>query len=319
MMRKTRTVAIAAAMLVVAVACSSSDETTSAAATSPAGDPNTDKLAQIQARGTLVLSTDLEYPPQSFAVEDAERPTDTKCKPTELTGPEVDGYDVATGKLVAEALGVEPCFVTPSWTEVTSGNWNDRWDLTYESGAIDADRMAVLYMTQPSYSTPANFFVPLDSPAKEPEDLSGRAVGACTGCTMEKYLRGTLDLPGPTIEFVVEDPNIVTFEYEVPGLKATARGEIDAFLCSEPVGTEMIADGTPLKMLPTPAYSSYKTGYIDKASGLDVAAFVAAVNEIVAGLHADGTLPALSEKYFGKDYATAAGEFDLDSIGQTVE
>jgi polar amino acid transport system substrate-binding protein len=290
-----------------------------ASATGAVGDPSTDKLAQILARGTLVLSTDLEYPPQSFAVEGAERPTDTKCKPTELTGPEVDGYDVATGKLVAEALGVEPCFVTPSWTEVTSGNWNDRWDLTYESGAIDADRMAVLYMTQPYYSTPANFFVPVDSPAQEPEDLSGHTVGACTGCTMERYLLGTLNLPGPTIEFVVEDPEVVTFEYEVPGLKATARGEIEGFLCSEPVGAEMIADGSPLRMLPTPAYSSYKTGYVDKASGLDVAAFVAAVNEVVVGLHADGTLAQLSTEYFGKDYATAAGEFDVASLGQTVE
>jgi ABC-type amino acid transport substrate-binding protein len=133
---------------------------------------------------------------------------------------------------------------------------------------------------------------------------------------MEDYLRGTLELPGPPIEFRVQDPTIVTFDTEVPGLKATAKGEVDAFLCSEPVGAEQIAEGLALKMIPEPAYVSYKTGYVDRSSGLSVAAFVERVNEIIASLHADGTLPALSEEYFGKDYATLAAGFDLASIGQ---
>ena len=133
------------------------------------------------------------------------------------------------------------------------------------------------------------------------------------------YLRGTLDLPGPPIEFVVDDPTIVTFDTEVPGLKATARGEIDAFLCSEPVGAELIAEGASLRMLETPAYASYKTGYVDRNSGLEVGPFIERVNEIVDGLHRSGVLATLSVEFFGKDYATAAGGFDLASIGQSVE
>jgi ABC-type amino acid transport substrate-binding protein len=38
----------------------------------------------------------------------------------------------------------------------------------------------------------------------------------------------------------------------------------------------------------------------------------------VRRLHADGTLERLSRKYFGKDYASATGRFDLARIGQTV-
>ena len=72
-------------------------------------------------------------------------------------------------------------------------------------------------------------------------------------------------------------------------------------------------------MIATAAYYSNKTGYVDKKSGLAVAAFVARVDQIVQGLHADGTLKALSIKYFGKDYATKAGQFDLASIDQTVK
>jgi polar amino acid transport system substrate-binding protein len=312
--------AAVAALLLAAGGCGSDDaETESERAAAEAADPATDKLAQIQARGTLILFTDPAYPPQSFEVKGAKRPARTRCAANELTAPEMAGYDADTGELVAKALGVEPCFVAPSWTEVTAGNWGDRWDLAYGSGAIEYSRMDALYMTQPYYSTPANFFVPVRSPAKTPSDLSGKEVGACTGCTMEKYLRGTLELPGPKIEQLVENPRIVTFDTEVPGLAATAKGKVAAFLCSEPVGAEAIAKGAALRMLTTPAYYSYKTGYVDKRSGLAVGPFVARVNEIVAGLHADGTLKDLSIKYFGKDYASKAGQFDISRIDQTVQ
>jgi polar amino acid transport system substrate-binding protein len=311
----------------VATGCGSSasgnaagDDTTAAASSivQPGGDASTDKLAQVLARGTLILFTDPKYPPQSFAVKNAKRPANTKCAPNQMTADEMKGYDADTGKAVARAMGVEPCFVAPSWTEVTAGNWGDRWDLAYGSGAIDLGRMNVLYMTQPYYTTPANFFVPKSSTAKTPSDLSGEKVGACAGCTMEEYLRGTLKLPGPRIELAVKNPQIVTFDTEIPGLAATAKGKLAAFLCSEPVGSGAIKDGAGLRMLATPAYYSYKTGYVDKKSGLSVGPFVARVDQIIAGLHADGTLARLSIKYFGKDYATKAGAFDLSTIGQKV-
>ena len=46
----------------------------STSAVQPAGDASTDKLAQVLARGTLILFTDPKYPPQSFAVKGAKRP-----------------------------------------------------------------------------------------------------------------------------------------------------------------------------------------------------------------------------------------------------
>jgi polar amino acid transport system substrate-binding protein len=319
--------AIALAVLATAMtACGSSSDDgkstapgTGASQAKASGDPSKDKLAQVLARGTLILFTDPKYPPQSFAVKGAKRANPTKCAANQMTAPEIAGYDADSGKLVAKALGVEPCFVTPSWTEVTAGNWGDRWDLAYGSGAIDFDRMAVLYMTQPSYSTPTNFFVPKNSPAKTVADIAGKKIGACAGCTMEKYLRGTLNLPGSRIQKgLVGKPQIVTYDTEVPGLAATAKGKLAAFLCSEPVGEGAIKDGAALRRLSTPAYYSYKTGYVDKKSGLAVGPFVDRVNKIMARLHANGTMKRLSIKYFGQDFATQAARFDLSKIGQHV-
>jgi polar amino acid transport system substrate-binding protein len=290
-----------------------------AAAASIAGDPAHDKLAQVLERGTLVLSTDPAYAPQSMAVEGASRRPDTKCQPTELTADEITGYDAETGKAVAKVLGVEPCFITPQWTEIIAGGWGDRWDIAWGSGAITADRMTRLYVTQPSYSTPAGVFVATDSPYTKLADLSGKRIGACTGCTMEQYLHDTLVLPGVETKRAFDNPQVSTFDNEIPGLEAVASGKIDGFLCSEPVGQGEIDKGLDLRMIEEPAYQSYKTGYVDRESGLSSTAFVAAIDEALATLHADGTLKGLSEKFFGKDYDTAAGAFDMAAINQEVK
>jgi polar amino acid transport system substrate-binding protein len=317
-MHHARTTLALAALLVTAIACSSSDTTTETAATQT-GDPNTDKLAQILDRGTLVLSTDPEYPPQSFAVEGAERADGTKCSPDQLTAPEISGYDAETGKLVAEALGVEPCFVAPTWTEVTSGNWGDRWDITYQSGSINEDRMERLWMTQPYYAVPNSYFVAEDSPYEVPGDLDGKSIGACASCSHEFYLRGELVIPGIEIEQTVEDPEIVTFDTEPSGLAEVDAGKLDAFLAADPVGQASIDDGLALRKLGELAFTYYPSGFLDKSSALSQTTFFDRVNEIIQAAQADGTLLALSQEFFGADYVAAAAAYDIDALGQEVE
>jgi polar amino acid transport system substrate-binding protein len=289
-----------------------------AASPAPPGDPTKDKLAQVLARGTLVLSTDVDYAPQSFAVKGATRATATKCTPNQLTAPEVSGYDAETGKLAAAALGVEPCFVSVPFDQVIAGNWGDRWDVAWGSGALTAKRMKTLYMTQPYYSTPANYFVRASSTYQTPADLAGKRIGACAGCTHEQYLRGTLSLPGQTLTVDVKDPVIVTYASETPGLEALAKDKVDAFLCSQPVGAGAITAGAPLRMLDETAFFTEKVGYADRGLTLAPGPFLDRIDAVIADLHATGKLKALSVQWFGVDYATPAAGFDLASVQQQV-
>jgi len=283
------------------------------------GDPTKDKLAQVVQRGTLVGYAELDYPPQSIRVDGATRDPNTKCQPTEITAREVTGFDVETTKLVAKALGVEACFTQPSWTEVTAGGWSDRLDIAYGSGAINATRMAHLFMTQPYYYVPQRFLVAKDSTATKPSDLDGKKIGTCTSCTVESYLKGTLVIPGVDLVQKVKDPTLVGFETEKPGSDALAAGKVDAFLTAEPVAKEAIKEGKPLRLLDGEAFSMYPSGFVDKSSGLQVKAFVDRVDDIIRTAHNDGTLKAMSMKWFGADYTTPAGQFDLSKIGQTVQ
>jgi polar amino acid transport system substrate-binding protein len=318
----TRRLVVAALTLVVLCAgCGGSSGGGSSKAggnSASAGDPATDKLAQVLARGTLVLSTDLKYPPQSFAVKGATRTASTKCAENQLTAPEVSGYDADTGKLLAKALGVEPCFVTPTWTEITAGKWADRWDIAYGSGAINADRMTRLWMTTPYRAEAQRFYVRNDSSYRTPSDLDGKSIGVCASCTVESYLKGELKLPGVKLTQKVSKPKIVAYETEPPGLKDLGKGKLAGFLCAEAVGEQAIKDGLPIRVLKEEAFTMYLTGFVDKSSGLKDKAFTDRVDGIVAKLHTNGSLRQLSMKYFGKDYATLAGRFDLGTIGQQV-
>lgn len=288
-------------------------------ATRRAGDPSTDKLAQVLARGTLILSTDPGYPPQSYLVKGAKRLAKTKCAANQMTANQMAGYDADTGKLVAQRLGVEACFVTPTWSEIISGHWNDRWDISYGSGAINSDRASRLYFTQPYYAAPQLFFVAKSSSFVKPSDLNGKDIGVCAGCTHELYLKRTLTIPGVKVVFKVKNVKISIFDVENPGLKKVAEGKIDAFLCAAPEGDGAIHNGLKLRALKEPAFFMYPTGFVDRYSSYDVKAFVARIDQIVAGLHADGSLKRLSMKdFFGVDYATKAGQFDMKTIGQVV-
>jgi polar amino acid transport system substrate-binding protein len=319
-----RTVALLAVVAVLGIAvdgCGSGSDTPqqAPAAASTAADPSTDKLAQIKARGTLVGYHEADYPPQSMQVKGAKRAADTKCAETQLTANEVTGFDNETTKLVAKALGVEACFATPSWTEVTAGNWGDRWDIAYGSGSINRDRMQRLYMTQPYYAVPNYYFVATGSPARHASDLDGKRIGACASCSHELYLKGQLDIPGIDIKRNVKNPKVVTYETEAPGLAATAKGKIDAFLAAEPVGKAQIDGGLKLRQLPEVAFTYYPSGFVDKSSGLDSRAFVAKVDEIVRTAQNDGSLQNLSQKFFGPDYIPPAAAYDIDAIGQEIK
>ncbi|MEO6208071.1 MAG: transporter substrate-binding domain-containing protein [Candidatus Limnocylindrales bacterium] len=248
-----RLVTLLVTVIVIVAACGGTTASTASTA-----DPTTDKLAQIMARGTLVGYAELDYPPQSIRVEGGARADPTKCLANQLTTPEVTGFDIETHKLVAAALGVEPCFVSPQFSEVTAGSWGDRWDLAYASGAINGGRMEVLWMTQPYYYIPQVFLVPQDSPAEVPADLDGKTIGTCTSCTVEAYLQGTLDIPGVELVQKVKDPVLAGYETEFPGIEDLAAHKIDAFLVAEPVAMQALGEGRALRILKEPAFSMYQ-------------------------------------------------------------
>jgi polar amino acid transport system substrate-binding protein len=106
-----------------------------------------DLLETIRQRGTLRISTDADYAPQSFLEPDGT----------------FVGFDVDVGTEIAERLGVEAEFQHVDWDIVTAGSWQERWDISVGSMTITTPRKEAFSFTQPYYFTPAVLAVTEDS------------------------------------------------------------------------------------------------------------------------------------------------------------
>ena len=275
-----------------------------------------DKLTEIQERGTLIVSIDPAYPPQSEIMPSATRDPDTLCTLEQLTSSELDGFDVEVSKEIAKRLEVEACFVTPNWLQIVNGNWQGAWDISVGSMAITTKRMEILTFTQPYYATPATFFIHSDNENySNPSDLSGKKVGTCSGCTYQFYLDGTLELPGQEINFKVKDVEIIEYTTEATALQDLALGDgarLDAVLIASPMGKRAIATGMPVKQLGDPVYTEYLAAAVDKSGNSN--SLVDKVTEIIQQMHTDGTLRNLSLQVYGEDLTMKAAEFEIAEI-----
>ena len=279
-------------------------------------------LEVIQNRGTLVIATEADYPPQSQRVIQEVRSADTRCDTSAYTANQFSGFDTDVAKEVAKRLGVEACFVTPPWSQLVAGNWADLWDISIGSMVITSDRMKRLYFTQPYTSGQAVLFVHKDNEEfKEPADLAGKRIGVCVGCAYESYLRGTLVIPGQQIDFMIDRAVVAGYDTDSTALDALAKGDgvhLDAVLTDPDSGKAAIDSGMPLKQLDGPLYYDFVSAAIDK-KGSNSILLARRVSEIIQEMHKDGTLLALSEKYYGGDFTTPAAEFDIRKLNQLDE
>jgi polar amino acid transport system substrate-binding protein len=280
-----------------------------------------DKLAEIQARGTLVIATDSDYIPQSHLIPDSKPAEGTKCKPTQYAANQFEGFDVEVAREVAHRLGVEPCFVTPPWSQLVAGNWGDNWDVHIGSVAITYERMENLYFTQPYYATPTILLVHQDNTSyKHPEDLSGKRIGICAGCTFEAYLQGTLEIPGERLQYRIQNARPVAYESEDPAIRALSQGdgvELDAVMTIMPKALAAIEAGFPVKLLDEPVLFAYASITLDRSGERDVRRLLAVIDGIVEGMHESGRLRELSVQYQGMNFSREASLYDISGLNQT--
>ncbi|MGF1667304.1 MAG: transporter substrate-binding domain-containing protein [Acidimicrobiia bacterium] len=295
-MRKRSIMTLLLALSLVIAACGDGDagedstettagggdtETTAAAA-------GTDLLAAVQEVGSLKVSTDPAYPPQSSL--NSEDNT-------------YEGFDIDVATEIAERLGVEVAWETPAWDIITAGGWNGRWEMSVGSMTPTNDRQQVLNFTQPYYYTPAVVVVHADntSVADIGTDLDGTTIGVCSGCTYEQFLQKTLAIEGFEFDFVIDDAEITGYDTDTTALQDLALGDgarLTAVITSLTTAQGYIDAGNPVKIAGEPVFYEPLAVAFDKSSQADGTSLFEAVEAIVAEMHADGTLSELSKKWY---------------------
>jgi polar amino acid transport system substrate-binding protein len=254
-----------------------------------------DELAHICETGTINVSTDPKYPPQSSF--------DSK------TGKYV-GFDIDVATDIAKRLGVNIAWQTPSWSLITSGSWNGRWDMSVGSMTVTPERQKVLDFTQPYYYTPDVVVVNKANTTihNVATDLDGKDIGVCAQCTYEAYLNKTLRIKGYHIKFLIDNAHVHSYDTDTTALQDLALGDgtrLDAVITSSTTAQGYINAGNPVKIVGKPVFYEPLAVAFDKSSQLDDTSLVNAVNTIIGQMHSDGTLTKLSQKwYHGTDLTT---------------
>jgi polar amino acid transport system substrate-binding protein len=259
-----------------------------------------DLLASIKDKGTLTVSTDPAYPPQSELNKDTGK---------------YEGFDIDVATEIAKRLGVEIAWEAPAWETITAGNWNGRWDASVGSMTVTPERAEVLTFSPPYYYTPAAIAVHKDNTTiTDASGLDGKKIGVCGGCTYDLYLQNKLviakDETGKAVEIpsTVKDPKVVTSDTDSTSLQDLSLGDgrrLDAVISAQPTIQQAIDAGAPLKIVGTPLYYEPLSVAIDKSSQLDPTSFAEQVSKVVTEMHEDGTLSKLSKKWYGADLTVA--------------
>jgi polar amino acid transport system substrate-binding protein len=296
MRNKTIVLSLLATVALVLAGCGNDSNDSSASSSSPTSDNSVcgkttatgDLLAEVCDKGTITVSTDPAYPPQSSL--------DAK------TGKYV-GFDIDVATEIADRLGVDTAWETPSWDVITSGGWNDRWQMSVGSMTPTNDRQKVLDFTEPYYYTPAVVVVNEANTdiTDMSTDLDGKAIGVCSGCTYEQFLDKTLKIKGYKFDFNIDDANIHGYDTDTTALQDLALGDgtrLDAVITSLTTAQGYIDSGNPVKIVGDPVFYEPLAVAIDKNAPKDPTSLYKAVNTIVKQMHADGTLSQLSKKWY---------------------
>jgi polar amino acid transport system substrate-binding protein len=168
---------------------------------------------------------------------------------------------------------------------------------------VTPERKEVLYFTPPYYYTPAAAAVHKENTdiTNLETDLDGKRIGVCAACTYEQYLNRTLNIPGEEIEFVVDNPQIETYDTDTDAIQDLELGDglrLDAVMSALPTLQGAVEAGKPIKIVGDPLYYEPLAVAIDKEAPQDPKPLLNEVSRIIEEMHQDGTLSELSKKWY---------------------
>lgn len=203
--------------------------------------------------------------------------TDANYEPQSFRDPDGNwvGFDIDMGTAIAEGLGVEAEFQHQEWDIITAGSWAGRWDLSVGSMTITTDRKDLFSFAQPYYYTPAYMAASERSGITSADDVPFEVPDGVEATTR------------PTDANCIEDIQ-------------AGRTEFDLLITSGTVIDSAVDEGQPIVKIGDPIYQENLAVALDKA-GPEHAALLYEIDQIIGQMHADGTLSALSEEWFGED------------------
>jgi cystine transport system substrate-binding protein len=238
----------------------------------------TDLLATVKQRGSLRIAMEGSYPPFNFKDQKSGQ---------------LSGYDADVARLIAARMGVKAEFVATEWSAILAGLGAGKYDVIVSQVGITPKRQEAFDFSAPyTYSSP-QLIVRKNETSSYPslESLKGKKLGVGQGSIFEQQAKG---VPGITIKSYPAAPE---------NLQDLASGRIDAAL------NDSLMVAYLLKTSALPIKAGARVGKVEQM-GIPFAKgnpqFKAALDKALADIAADGSLKAVSVKWFGTDVSRPA-------------
>ncbi|MDV3251308.1 amino acid ABC transporter substrate-binding protein [Devosia sp. BK] len=228
-------------------------------------------LDQVKEAGVLKIGTEGTYAP--FTFHDA-------------SGALV-GFDVEIGQAVAEHLGVKAEFVEGPWDGLIAGIDANRYDVVINQVGINADRQAKYDFSEPYIASKAALVVKDDN----------------TDITSFETLKGKKSAQSLTSNFgkLAESfgAELVGTEGFDQSIALVIQGRADATINDSLSFFDFKKQqpDAPVKVVATAADADFSGIILAKGKP----ELLAAINEALDAIKADGTYAEISQKYFGED------------------
>lgn len=232
-----------------------------------------DQLAQIKEKGEMVVAMEGTWAPWTYHDESDK----------------LVGFDVEVAEAIAKELGVKATFVEGEWDGLFAGLDNKRYDMVVNGVDVTDERKEKYDFCDPYCFIRTALIVPEDNTdIRTFEDLKGKTTANSINSTYmllaEEY--------GATVSGV--DSLDET-------MQMVLSGRVDATLNAEVSFYDYIAVHPEAGLKVATLTDEANLVAIPLRKGEESASLREEINKAIAKLQADGTLAAISQKYFGSD------------------
>jgi polar amino acid transport system substrate-binding protein len=234
-----------------------------------------DTLADVKARGELVVATEMQFPP--FDISD---------------NGEYKGVDRELIDMVGQELGVKVKYLDLPWTSVLPGLEAKKFDLVIAPVTITKERLKRYAFSVPIADATAALMKRADDKSiMKAEDIAGKAVGGQKGTSQLQQLK----------EFGAKLPKPVDVKEYVDNNQAAAdlaAGRIDATVNSLPNLAYAAAQRPDAFAVITPPFG--QPTYFSWVARLDDQTLMDAINAAIVKTEGDDRMATVQKKWFGQ-------------------
>ena len=257
------------------VGCSASNS--GGGSSQPAGntDAASDAAYSTIKDGVLSVGIEIGYPPMEYFDED---------------GRTAIGFDVEMATAIAEVMGLKLELVDTAWDGIFAGVNADKYDVIISAVSWTADRNKELLLSKTYIANAPVLVVPNGSEIADVQDLAGKAVAVQMESTadylMQKYVEDGLAT------------ELKQYEKVINAFDELKAGRADAVCTDSVVAAYYLGDDAVNYKI---VWEADEKEPICMAMKKGNDALMAAIEEALDSIKADGKLAEIAKKYFGTE------------------